>query len=329
MEREIRVTVTNGARGEANGEVALNAPAGWHVTPAVAPVAFEREDEAQTVRFMIGPGRGVPLGEYPITAVVRNAGSNYDVGYQTVEYPHIQRRQLLIPAKTAMKLIDARTARNLVVGYVMGVGDQVPQAIEQLARKSSRSTRIRSAWAISRALRCDRHRRAGVQRRADLRAHNHRLIEYATNGGTVIVQYNKFEFNEAQYGPYPVKVSSSRITDENAPVTVLEPAHPVFQVPNKIGESAWRGWVQERGLYFLGERDPKYVDLVALEDPFPLNRGEKRRGAGRGAGRQRTVALSGPRALAAAAGRNRRCVSAARQSHQPRKVANFAAARIG
>lgn len=276
VEREIRVTVTNGARGEASGEVALNAPAGWRVTPAVAPVAFDREDEAQTVRFMIGPGAGAALGEYPITAVVRYAGVSYDTGYQTVEYPHIQRRQLLIPAKTALKLIDARTARNLVIGYVMGVGDQVPQAIEQLGAKVEQIDADQMAWgdlarydAIVTGVRA-------YERRADLRAHNHRLIEYATNGGTAIVQYNKFEFNEAQYGPYPVKVSSSRITDENAPVTILEAAHPVFQVPNKIGESAWRGWVQERGLYFLGERDPKYVDLVSLEDPFPLNRGEKR-----------------------------------------------------
>ena len=41
------------------------------------------------------------------------------------------------------------------------------------------------------------------ERRKDLRAYNHRLIEYVEGGGTLIVQYNKFEFNEAQYGPYP------------------------------------------------------------------------------------------------------------------------------
>ncbi len=93
---------------------------------------------------------------------------------------------------------------------------------------------------------------------------------------TLIVQYNKFEFNDAQYGPYPAKVSADRVTDEHAPVVVLESANPVFNVPNEITDEAWKGWVQERGLYFLGERDPRYRDLVALEDPFPYNKGAKR-----------------------------------------------------
>jgi hypothetical protein len=114
------------------------------------------------------------------------------------------------------------------------------------------------------------------ERRADLRASNHRLIEYAEAGGTVLVQYNKTEFNQAQYGPYPAKVSGNRVTDEHAPVTVLQPGHPVFTRPNRITAAAWDGWVQERGLYFLGDRDPRYVDLVELQDPFEFNTGVKR-----------------------------------------------------
>jgi hypothetical protein len=66
------------------------------------------------------------------------------------------------------------------------------------------------------------------------------------------------------------------VTDEFSPVTLLEPSHPVFTFPNEITESTWKGWVQERGLYFLGDRDPKYVDLVELEEPFPYNKGVKR-----------------------------------------------------
>src|SRR5262249_30898324 len=101
-------------------------------------------------------------------------------------------------------------------------------------------------------------------------------LEYVRNGGTLIVQYNKFEFNQAQYGPYPAKVSGSRVTDESSPVNVLVPRHPAMTAPNRISDAAWRGWVQERGLYFLGDRDPRYRDLVQLEDPFPNNAGPKR-----------------------------------------------------
>jgi hypothetical protein len=92
----------------------------------------------------------------------------------------------------------------------------------------------------------------------------------------VLVQYNKFEFNQAQYGPFPAKVSSNRVTDEHSPVRVLVPDHPVFTTPNRIGEGTWAGWVQERGLYFLGDRDTKYVDLVELQDPFEYNAGPRR-----------------------------------------------------
>jgi hypothetical protein len=111
-----------------------------------------------------------------------------------------------------------------------------------------------------------------------LRAYNQRLIDYARAGGTVIVQYNKLEFNEAQFGPYPAKVGRERVTDENAEVRLLDLSHPVFQEPNAIGRADWTGWVQERGLYFLDtvDRDPQYVDLVEFTEPFPYNQGAKR-----------------------------------------------------
>jgi len=113
------------------------------------------------------------------------------------------------------------------------------------------------------------------ERRPDLRANNQRLLGYADSGGTVIVQYQRAEFNAAQYGPYPAKTSDARITDENAPMEILQPEHPIFTTPNKIGPDDWRGWVQERGTYFLGERDSRYVDLLRAQDPFPYNREPK------------------------------------------------------
>ena len=165
---------------------------------------------------------------------------------------------------------------GLNVGYVMGVGDQVPPAIEQVGAKVTMLDADTLAWgdlskfdAIVTGVRA-------YERRPDLRAHNHRLLDYAERGGTLIVQYNKFEFNQAQYGPYPAKVSSVRVTGEEAPVTLLDAKHPVFNWPNVIGEPAWKGWVQERGLYFLGERDARYVDLLEFTEPFPNNAGVKR-----------------------------------------------------
>jgi hypothetical protein len=95
-------------------------------------------------------------------------------------------------------------------------------------------------------------------------------------GGTMIVQYNKFEFNDAQYGPYPAKVSSNRVTDENAPVKTVGAHSPLLTTPNEIGEAAWKNWVQERGTYFLAEdKDSRYHDVLQMEDNFPYNKGIK------------------------------------------------------
>jgi hypothetical protein len=273
--REIRVTVVNGARGAASADVALEAPAGWAVVPASAPVSFARQDEAMTVRFTVTPAKGARVGAYRVAAVARFGGATFRDGYQVIEYPHVQRRHIVRPAVTTVKVVEVQAPARLTVGYVMGVGDQVATAIEQLGVTVKLVGRDELAWGdLSQYAVIVTGVRA-YERRDDLRAHNHRLLEYARDGGTLIVQYNKFEFNEAQYGPYPAKVSSNRVTGEDAPVQVLRPEHPVFNTPNRIGPADWAGWVQERGLYFLGDRDPQYVDLVQLEDPFPFNAGPK------------------------------------------------------
>jgi hypothetical protein len=275
-EREVRVTVTSSTKGPARGVASLEAPAGWKVTPATVPLEFAREDGAETVRFKAVPPGGAKPGQYSLRAVVRADTETFDLGYQVIEYPHIRRRHLIVPASATLKLIDVKVAPKLRVGYVMGVGDQVPPAIEQLGAQVDLLDADALAWgdlgqydAIVTGVRA-------YERRADLKANNKRLLAYVEQGGTVVVQYNRNEFNEAQYGPYPARTGSNRVTDENAPVEVLEPANPVFNFPNRIGEATWSGWVQERGLYFLGEKDTKYVDLVQLQDPFPANSGMKR-----------------------------------------------------
>ena len=274
--RELRVTVINGSRGPAEGVVSLEVPAGWNVAPPSATLSFTREDEARPIRFTVTPPRGAKPGSYGVKAFVTSGAERFTNGYQVVEYPHTRRRHLVTAAEATLKIINVAVAPRLNVGYVMGVGDQVPPAIEQLGARVTLIDADGLAFGdLSRFDAIVTGVRA-YERRPDLRANNHRLLDYAARGGTVIVQYNKFEFNEAQYGPYPAKVSSNRVTDERAPVQVLVPDHPVMRWPNRIGDAAWQGWVQERGLYFLGEKDAKYVDLVQLEDPFPFNKGPKR-----------------------------------------------------
>jgi NPCBM-associated, NEW3 domain of alpha-galactosidase len=274
--REIHVAVTNGTKGAANVSVKLQLPVGWKATPPSVPITFEHEDESLSARFQVTAPANIAVGEYTLTAVVTGpAGEKYKNGYQEIEYPHVERRQVIKPAETALKVIDVKVIPNLTVGYIVGVGDQVPQAIEQLGAKLSFIDQDELAWGDLSKYDVIVTGVRAYERRGDLRAYNHRLLDYAERGGTVIVQYNKMEFNRADYGPFPAKVSGNRVSDELVPVKVLVPDHSVFSYPNKIGASTWDGWVQERGLYFLGEKDKKYVDLVSMVDSFPDNPGEK------------------------------------------------------
>ena len=274
-ERVVHVTVTNAWPGRVEGDVRLELPAGWSAEPAASAVRFSREDEAQTVRFAVTADVAA-AGEHTISALAIAAGTRFDTGYQAVEYPHIARRHLVYPAESTIKVIDVELPADLSVGYVVGVGDAVPAAIEQLgASLEFIDAEDLALGDLSRFEVIVTGVRA-YERRVDLRANNDRLLRYVEDGGTLIVQYNKLEFNEAQYGPYPAEVSRNRVTAEDAPVRVLSADHPVFGWPNPVGPSTWSDWVQERGLYFLGDKDRAYVDLVELEDTFEWNSGVKR-----------------------------------------------------
>jgi LmbE family N-acetylglucosaminyl deacetylase len=285
--RDVRVTVTNHAKGAANADVALEIPQGWRATPATQPVAFTREDESVTVRFALQPPAASVLAsaamkpggnQFKVNAVVKSAAGSFNRGYQVVEYPHTTRRHVLTTPQVAVKALDVNVKPNLSLGYVMGVGDEVPAALIQLGVKLTLIDPEELAWGdLSRYDVIMTGVRA-YERRVDLRANNQRLLDYAKAGGTVIVQYNKFEFNDAQYGPFAAKVGRERVTDENAEMKLLQPQHPVFNTPNAIGRADWAGWVQERGLYFLDEagRDPQYQDLIEFTEPFAYNKGTKR-----------------------------------------------------
>jgi LmbE family N-acetylglucosaminyl deacetylase len=278
LEREIDVTVTNSTKSAAKVSVALDVPPGWKVMPATSAIDFGHEDEALSARFRVTAPSAVKVGEYPVKAIVTSTATGdakFTDGYQEIEYPHVQRRQVIKPAVTAVKVIDVKTTPGLNVGYIVGVGDQVPPAIEQLGAKLTFLETNDLAWGNLSKYDVIVTGVRAYERRADLKAYNRRLLDYVERGGVMIVQYNKMEFNQQQYGPFPARVSNNRVSDEAVPVQVLERENPVFTRPNKIGPSTWNGWEQERGLYFLGEKDSKYKDLVSMTDSFPDNPGEK------------------------------------------------------
>ena len=275
VDRDVRVTVANHGKGAASGQVRLDPPAGWVSTPSLQSVDFTREDESQTVRFMLRPAAKTPPAEYIVKAVASKGQQNFDTGFQVVEYPHIRRRQLEIPASVAVKVMDVRLAPNLTIGYVMGTGDEIPAALRGLGAAVELLDSDALAWAdLSRYDAIFIGVRA-YDSREDLRANNTRVLDYASAGGTVIVQYNRGN-TWTQYAPFPARFSNTRVTDENGQVQVLAADDPVFHFPNEIGDAAWSNWIQERGTYFIVPDDQRYTDLVQVYEPFEHNVGWKK-----------------------------------------------------
>jgi hypothetical protein len=216
-------------------------------------------------------------------------GREHREAVQVVEYDHVERRQLLRPAETRILVLDVRVTPGVSVGYVMGSGDAVADAIRQLGVPvtllSADDLLFGDLGRLSTIV-------AGIrayETREDLRASHGRVMRWVEAGGHLVVQYNRAAFNRlapgapapaadapSPYAPLPAVVTSERISDETAPVRVLVPGHPVLTAPNRIGAADWEGWVQERGIQFLAARDPGYAELLAATDPFPYNPGEKR-----------------------------------------------------
>ena len=272
--REISVDVVYKGTGPAEGSLRLDVPEGWRVSPSEAALSFDRKGEATVVQFQVAAPAGVEASEYTVSAVAEMDGMEYREGYEPIDYHHIEKRYIFRAAEATVKTLQINAA-SVSVGYVMGVGDDVPAAIQQLGLDVTMLDE--EALAEGDLSRFDIIL-TGVRaylNRQDLRAYNARLLEYAENGGTVVVQYNKFEFNDAQWGPYPIAVSRNRVTVEEAPMRILDPDHPVFNFPNEVTEADWDDWIQERGTYFIGNKDERYVDLLASEDPWPYNAGEK------------------------------------------------------
>ena len=285
--RELRVQVTHNGNQAVAGEVALEAPRGWKIVPPFHILKFEREEESIATTFTVYPPENLREGTFEIQAVAGFGGQSFGRGFQVIDYHHIQRRHLYRSAQVRLQVLNVEIDPGVKVGYIVGVGDYVPEALGQLGvdfellgsdhLASSDLDRFDTIVTGVRA----------YLNREDLKAYNDRLLQWVERGGTLIVQYNKFEFNgpgsvgpeqgfaSSPFAPFPVVVGRGRVTDERAPIRVLAPDHPLFLAPNKIREEDWQGWVQERGLYFLGQKDARYRDLVAMEDPFPFNAGEK------------------------------------------------------
>lgn len=264
---ELEVKVLNSDLQGLQGDLQLEAPDGWEIVPEEQSFSFTQAGEQRDFVFQVMP---TALGEkdYTLTAVARANGTAYREGYEVVQHRDLETNYLYKPATITVRGLDVRVAPNLQVGYVMGVGDDVPTGIEQLgARVHLLSTDDLAAGDLNSYDAIVVGTRAYAVRQ-DLLTYNARLLEYAREGGHLIVLYQTPEFDPSQMAPYPAELPrwSEEVSEEDAPIRVLVPDHPVFQHPNRISALDFEGWVEQRGSKFFSSWDDIYTPLVESHD---------------------------------------------------------------
>jgi len=287
--RELHVIAKSGVASIAGG-IRLDLPEGWRADPVRVPVALEGVGKEATVSFRVIPptrhgpaveiggavtprgaaGAGgaapAPAASGTVRAVVEIEGRSFSQRPITIDHPHIPLQTVFMPAEARLVRTDLKRGRN-EIGYVMGPGDQIPEALREMGyRVTLLEDGDLETGSLSRFDAVVTGVRA-YNTRPRLLASQSRLLDYVDAGGTLVVQYNTADTTLSRLGPYPFTISRDRVTVEEAPVRFLAPSHPLLQRPNRIEPRDLEGWVQERGLYFASPWDAKYDTLLSSNDP--------------------------------------------------------------
>jgi len=205
----------------------------------------------------------------PVRAVLTSEGRKYSDSYTLITREDLGAYYYFQPATQKVSFVQAAVPANLRVGYVMGAGDEIPTALQQLGipielipAASLKPADLSRFSTIVLGIRV-------YDTQKDVIASNKVLLDYVSNGGTLIVQYNSGvgDFNSGKFAPYPLQLSRARVSVEEAPIQILAPENGIFHYPNEITQKDFAGWVQERGLYFAETWDPKFTPLLACNDP--------------------------------------------------------------
>jgi LmbE family N-acetylglucosaminyl deacetylase len=259
------VHVTVHAQSAAEGTVKLKLPAGWHAAPEIASFKLAAAGDTQPILFRV-TASAEQSDAYSIQAVATSNGISYESGWRSVGYQGLRPYNQYQKAVFATRKVDVKIAPGLRIGYVMGPGDLVPDAIEAmggnvqlLTDDDLKSGDLSAFHTIVIGIRA-------YSVRPELTKSQSRLNDYVRNGGTLVVQYQSGNFP----APLPLELTGripERVVDETAPVKLLNPGNSLLTTPNRITAADFDGWIEERGHSFMSSWDPAYTALTETADP--------------------------------------------------------------
>lgn len=262
--RPVEIELT-AARADVRGTLRLDAPEGWRIEPAEVPFHVGSAGERARVSFTVTapPQHGNAM----ITASAMVRGHRFSHQRIEIRYDHIPRQLLQPPAQFKAISLDL-AIRGQRVGYIAGAGDSVAQAlaemgyaVAELSGNDLTPERLKEFDAVVIGIRA-------LNTRTDLADRMSALFAFVEAGGNLIVQYNRpNDLKTDRIAPFNLRISSDRVTDEHAAVTILAADHPALNVPNKIAPADFEGWIQERAIYLPNQWDEQFVPLLAFSEP--------------------------------------------------------------
>ncbi len=252
------------SRGKIEGTLELELPDGWTAQPAMQPFALPESGSRARRSFTVTAPTQSTSGTLGASALID--GARYRTTRIDIRYDHIPAQLLQPPAQARIVSLNLAT-KGKAVGYLPGAGDGVADGIRRmgydvttLGSPDLTLDRLRRFDAVVLGVRA-------LNTRKDIGPLMPALFAYAEQGGTVIAQYNTTaDLQTSHLAPYPLTLSRDRVVDETAPVSILARDHPALTGPNRIDASDFDHWVQERGLYFPGKWDARFIPLLAFAD---------------------------------------------------------------
>ena len=252
-------------RAKTAGSVRIEAPAGWKLEPERRD--FSLSAAGERVRFTFEITAPAEPAKARLGAVAEVDGARFENRLVDIQYDHIPR--ILLQPKAGLTAVGLDLAtRGQKIGYLPGAGDDVAECLTEmgyavtiLSGNDLTAERLRGFDAVVLGVRV-------FNTRTDISASIPGLFAYVEAGGTAIVQYSRpgRDLKTQQIAPYSLSLSNDRVTEEDAPVTLLAPDHPVLNTPNKINGADFEGWVQERGVYFANQWDERFTPILASGD---------------------------------------------------------------
>jgi LmbE family N-acetylglucosaminyl deacetylase len=253
------------SKADVAGELKLNLPEGWTCDPESQNFLFTTKNEVQRFIFAVKPTTTAQAGEFRAVATVGTR--TISEGRIVIDYPHIAKQTIFPPAKGKLIQLDLKKVGEKI-GYIMGSGDAIPDALREIGYNvtllsdedlSTQDFNFFDAMIVG---------IRAYNTRPALKDFREKLNAYVNQGGTLVVQYQTPQESVTDsLGPYPFKISRKRVSVETAPVTILKTDHAMVRFPNQITEKDFEGWIQERGLYFSDQWDPKYETIFSSQDP--------------------------------------------------------------